>query len=100
MGRPSELNGRDLTVVGGFPFGPDFVSDGTLLVSDRTFLDLDPGPDLPVQPGRDRRPRPDPGRAGADPNEVRDRLRKELGASPSDADRDVEVLTVIGVPGS
>ena len=90
----SELNGRDLKVVGGFPFGPDFVADGTLLVSDRTFLDWIRTPIYPFNADATAdlglvRVAPD-----ADPAEVRDRLRKELGTSPSDADRDVAVLTI------
>lgn len=90
----SELNGRALTVVGGFPFGPDFVADGTLLVSDRTFLDWIRAPIYPYNPDATTdlglvRVAPD-----SDPAEVRDRLRKELGADPSVADRDVEVLTI------
>src|SRR4029077_13872815 len=46
----SELNGRSLTIVGGFPFGTDFVADGTLLVSDRTFLDYVRSPIYPFNP--------------------------------------------------
>jgi putative ABC transport system permease protein len=90
----SELNGRSLTLVGGFPFGTDFVADGTLLVSDRTFLDYVRTPIYPFNPDATSdlglvRVAP-----GSDPIEVRDRLRKEMGASPSDAGRDVEVFTV------
>jgi putative ABC transport system permease protein len=90
----SELNGRSLTVVGGFPFGTDFVADGTLLVSDRTFLDFVRSPIYPFNPDATAdlglvRVAP-----GADPTEVRDRLRRELGAGPADAARDVEVFTV------
>ncbi|HUR54795.1 MAG TPA: FtsX-like permease family protein [Gemmataceae bacterium] len=33
----TELNGRNITLVGGFRLGFDFSTDGTLIVSDRTF---------------------------------------------------------------
>jgi putative ABC transport system permease protein len=38
--RQSEVNGRKVDVVGDFALGPDFVSDGTLIASARTFAAL------------------------------------------------------------
>jgi len=89
-----ELNGQSLTLVGGFPFGTDFVSDGTLLVSDRTFLDYVRAPIHPFNPDATAdlgliRVTP-----GTDPIEVRDRLRQEMEAGPEYAGRDIEVITV------
>ncbi len=41
-GRPaqSELNGAKVKIVGSFALGPDFQSDGTVIMSDRTFAGL------------------------------------------------------------
>ena len=39
-GTVSELAKRRIRVVGTFKLGPDFITDGTLITSDRTFLDL------------------------------------------------------------
>jgi putative ABC transport system permease protein len=39
----TEINGRKVHIVGNFPLGPDFVSDGTVMMSDRTFAQLLPG---------------------------------------------------------
>ncbi len=36
----SELNGRKVKIVGSFAVGPDFQSDGTVMMSDRTFRGL------------------------------------------------------------
>ena len=45
----TELARRDVRVVGAFPIGPDFVTDGTLIMSDRNFLKFfaAPGPSPP-----------------------------------------------------
>ena len=40
----AELNGTKVKVVGSFALGPDFQSDGTVMMSDRTFASLLPGP--------------------------------------------------------
>jgi putative ABC transport system permease protein len=40
----SELNGQPVRVVGSFALGPNFESDGTVVVGDRTFARLLPGP--------------------------------------------------------
>jgi putative ABC transport system permease protein len=57
----TEINGVKVKIVGGFSLGPDFVSDGTVIMSDRTFASLlhgaAPGVDvgvIKVQPGEDR----------------------------------------------
>jgi putative ABC transport system permease protein len=39
----TEINGHKVRIVGSFPLGPDFVSDGTVMMSDRTFARLLPG---------------------------------------------------------
>jgi len=47
MDRPaqrSELNGAKVDIAGSFALGPDFMSDGTVMMSDRTFADLLHGP--------------------------------------------------------
>ena len=36
----AELNGTKVKIVGGFALGPDFQSDGTVIMSDRTFASL------------------------------------------------------------
>src|SRR5207253_2472598 len=41
----SELNGRKVRIVGSFALGPDFESDGTVVIGDRTFAQLLPSPD-------------------------------------------------------
>lgn len=57
----TEINGVKVKIVGGFALGPDFVSDGTVIMSDRTFGNLlhgaAPGVDvgvIKVHPGGDR----------------------------------------------
>jgi putative ABC transport system permease protein len=56
----AEINGVKVKIVGSFALGPDFVSDGTAIMSDRTFASLlhgaTPGVDvgvIKVQPGED-----------------------------------------------
>jgi putative ABC transport system permease protein len=56
----TEINGVKVKMVGGFALGPDFVSDGTVIMSDRTFASLlhgaAPGVDvgvIKVHPGED-----------------------------------------------
>jgi putative ABC transport system permease protein len=56
----TEINGVKVKIVGGFALGPDFVSDGTVIMSDRTFATLlhtaAPGVDvgvIKVHPGDD-----------------------------------------------
>jgi putative ABC transport system permease protein len=58
----TEINGVKVKIVGNFALGPDFVSDGTAIMSDRTFASLlhgaAPGADLgviKVHPGEDPR---------------------------------------------
>jgi putative ABC transport system permease protein len=57
----TEINGVKVKIVGSFALGPDFVSDGTVIMSDRTFASLlhgaAPGVDMgviKVHPGEDR----------------------------------------------
>jgi putative ABC transport system permease protein len=41
-GLETELGGRHVTIVGTFALGPDFVVDGTIITSDRTFFNIFP----------------------------------------------------------
>ena len=87
-GTRTELSGHGLLLVGGFDLGFDFGTDGTVVVSDRTFARLLREPYTPGSPlaGVDfAAVRLDP---GADVAEVRDRLRAALGGAG-----DVDVLT-------
>ncbi len=89
---PTELNGRRLTLVGGFDLGTDFAADGTLVMNEETFLNLVRAPIHPFSPAATA----DLGLVrvsnGADPIAVRDRLRLTLAAAGPD--RDVDVLTL------
>jgi putative ABC transport system permease protein len=49
-GAHTELAGRDLTLVGGFEMGFDFSTDGSLVVSDRTFSKWVREPMYPLNP--------------------------------------------------
>ena len=40
----AEINGVKVKIVGGFALGPDFVSDGTVIMSDSTFASVLRGP--------------------------------------------------------
>jgi DevC protein len=40
----SELNGLTVRIIGSFSLGPDFESDGTVVIGERTFAKLLPGP--------------------------------------------------------
>jgi putative ABC transport system permease protein len=71
----AELNGAKVKVVGSFALGPDFQSDGTVMMSDRTFVSL-----LHAPAGN--QPEIDVGvirvAAGADPASVQQALRRAL----------------------
>ena len=71
----AELNGRKVKIVGSFALGPDFQSDGTVMMSERTFASLLRGP-----PGS--QPAVDAGviqlRPGEDPSAVQQALKKAL----------------------
>ena len=67
----AELNGTKVKIVGGFALGPDFQSDGTVIMSDRTFASLlrgPPGVDVGVVKVK----------SGEDPAAVQQSLRKAL----------------------
>jgi putative ABC transport system permease protein len=68
----SELNGIKVKIVGSFALGPDFQSDGTVMMSDRTFMSLlrgaAPGIDIGVVKVR----------PGDDPAAVQQALKKAL----------------------
>ena len=71
----TEINGVKVNIVGSFALGPDFVSDGTVMMSDRTFASLlrgaGPGVDAGVINVR----------SGEDPTVVRQTLKKALPAT-------------------
>lgn len=86
MDRPaaqSEINGNKVDIVGSFALGPDFSSDGTVVMSDRTFANLlrRPGAGPPgVEAGVIKV------KAGTNPANVQAALRKALPA-------DIAVMT-------
>ena len=92
-GARTELAGQGITLVGGFDLGPDFTSEGTLIVSSETFADLLRRPVTLGAPLADV----DLGlirlEPGADVEAVRDAIRREV-ARGSDGDPEVDVLTV------
>jgi len=71
----TEINGMKIKIVGSFALGPDFVSDGTVIVSGRTFANLlrgsSPGVDVGVIKIR----------SGEDPTAVQQAVRKALPAT-------------------
>jgi len=71
----TEINGMKIKIVGSFALGPDFVSDGTVIVSGRTFANLlrgsSPGIDVGVIKIR----------SGEDPTAVQQAVRKALPAT-------------------
>ncbi len=89
----TEINGKALTLVGGFELGSDFAADGTLIMSEETFLDLIRTQVYPQNPTATA----DLGLiqviATDSATVVRDRLRAALNAQPSNPDRDLEILT-------
>ncbi|MGE5270797.1 MAG: FtsX-like permease family protein [Thiohalocapsa sp.] len=81
----AEINGHTVHVVGSFGIGPDFQSDGSVMMSAETFARLLPGNQAPVAPlpvefGVVKL------KAGEDPARVQAALRQALGS-------DVRVLT-------
>ena len=68
----AEINGMKIKIVGGFALGPDFVSDGTVMMSDRTFASLLRGAAAGVDVGVIKV------RSGEDPTVVQQALRKAL----------------------
>lgn len=92
-GATTELMGQNVTFVGGFALGPDFTSEGTIIVSSETFADLLRRPVTPGAPLADV----DVGmirlEPGADREAVRAALRRDLARGSGD-EPDVDVLTV------
>jgi putative ABC transport system permease protein len=92
-GARTELAGQNLILVGGFDLGPDFTSEGMLIVSAETFADLLRRPVTLGAPLADV----DLGlirlEPGADVEAVRDAIRREI-ARGSGGDPEVNVLTV------
>ena len=71
----TEINGVNVKIVGGFALGPDFVSDGTVVMSDRTFASLLHGAATDVDVGVIKV------HPGEDPKVVQRALRKALPAT-------------------
>jgi putative ABC transport system permease protein len=99
-GVETDLSGHNIRLVGSVELGTDFTADGTLVMSDRTFLDTlrssplsAASPEAQVDLGLVRL------KPGADPERVMEAIREELYPHPTDPnapppDHDVEVLTV------
>jgi putative ABC transport system permease protein len=91
VGLTSELSGKAIEFTGGFDLGSDFTTDGTLIVSDRTFLNIlrEPytygAPSAEVDLGLVRL------KPGTDPEEVKEAIRRAV--DTGERDPDVEVLT-------
>jgi putative ABC transport system permease protein len=94
-GAETELAGRRVQVVGSFTLGTDFTSDGTLVMSDRTFLDILRRP-LTLSASAD--PKVDLGlirlAPGTDLQQMKQRVQDALTDGGKTPDPDVEVLTV------
>lgn len=93
-GVESDLSGKSIRLVGGVELGTDFTADGTLVMSDRTFLDTlrrNPlsaaSPEAKVDLGLIRLA------PGADVSRVMEDIRRKL-REGTGGDVDVEVLTV------
>ncbi|MBX9581201.1 MAG: FtsX-like permease family protein [Gemmataceae bacterium] len=87
-GGTTELAGRRVALVGGFDLGFDFSTEGTLVVSDRTFGEYLREPFAPSAPLADVSLGAVRVRPGADVEAVRDRVQEVVGR-----DGDVLVLT-------
>ncbi len=91
IGLTSELSGQNIELTGGFDLGSDFTTDGTLIVSDRTFLRLlrEPyafgSPSAQVDLGLVRL------KPGSDPDQVKAAIQRAV--DTGERDPDVEVLT-------
>jgi putative ABC transport system permease protein len=96
----TEINGRTVHIVGSFGLGPDFVSDGTVMMSEQSFARLLPGnregaAALPVEFGIVKiRPGEDPARVqqslqAALPGDVRVLTKPQLVAFERDFQADV-----------
>jgi putative ABC transport system permease protein len=90
-GLTSELTGQAIELTGSFALGSDFTTDGTLIVSDRTFLEIlrrpltAGAPDAEVDLGLVRL------ELGTDPDEAKEAIRRAV--DTGERDPDVEVLT-------
>jgi putative ABC transport system permease protein len=88
VGGTTELAGRRVTLVGGFDLGFDFSTEGTLVVSDRTFGEYLREPFAPSAPLAEVSLGAVRVRPGADVEAVRDRVQEAAGR-----EGDVLVLT-------
>ena len=107
----TEINGRTVHIAGGFALGPDFMSDGTVMMSEATFARLLPGnqagPDaLPVDFGIVKlRPGEDSSRVqlalqAALPGDVRVLTKAQLVAFERDFQADVSSAAPIFLMGT
>ena len=91
-GTSTELAGQNITLVGGFELGPNFTTEGTLIVSEQTFAKILRAPYTLSNPLADV----DLGlvrlQPGVDVKRVQEEIRTELQRGMTDPD--VEVLTV------
>lgn len=91
-GTTTELSGQKITLVGGFELGPNFTTEGTLIVSEETFAKILRAPYTLNNPMADvdlGLVRLEP---GVDPKVVQEAIRQELQRGMTDPD--VDVLTV------
>ena len=91
-GTTTELTGQQITLVGGFELGPNFTTEGTLIVSEETFAKILRAPYTLSDPMADV----DLGlirlQPGVDIEATQEAIRKELQRGMTDPD--VDVLTV------
>ena len=91
VGLTSELSGQAIELTGGFDLGSDFTTDGTLIVSDRTFLAFLREPYTYGAPSADV----DLGLVRLEPNTNLDEAKAAIcrAVETGERDPDVEVLT-------
>ena len=91
-GTVTELAGRRIELVGDFELGTDFTSDGTLIVSEQTFLELLRKPYTPGTASASV----DIGLIRLEPGADRDTAKREIAAALATGEEhdDVQVLTV------
>jgi len=92
VGTVTELTGQRIELVGDFELGTDFTSDGTLIVSEQTFLELLRKPYTPGTASASV----DIGLIRLEPGADRDTAKREIAAALATGEEhdDVQVLTV------
>ncbi len=93
-GTETELSGTKLRIVGSVTIGTDFTCDGTLVMSDQTFIDALRRPY--TFPSDSPSAKVDLGLVRLDPSADRERVKAAIrkAVSTGEADADVEVLTL------